>query len=39
MQLLIQMKNKLNIDDENEILEMDGYENLEDKTSDSGMYP
>jgi cytochrome P450 family 6 len=38
MQMLIQIKNNVNIDDENEILEMDGYENLKDKASESGVY-
>jgi cytochrome P450 family 6 len=38
MQLLIQIKNRVNLDDENEILEMNGHENLENKTSESGMY-
>ena len=38
MQLLIQIKNKVNIDDENETLDMNGYGNMENKTSESGMY-
>jgi cytochrome P450 family 6 len=38
MQLLIQIKNKGKLDDENEILEMNGHGNLENKTSDSSMY-
>jgi len=38
MQLLIQIKNKVNLDKENEIPEMNGYRNLENKTSESSMY-
>jgi cytochrome P450 family 6 len=38
MQLLIQIKNKVNLEDENEILEMNGHGNLENKSSESGMY-
>ena len=38
IQLLIQIKNKVNLEDENEILEMNGQENLENKISESGMY-
>jgi len=38
MQLLIQIKNKVNIDDENEILEINGHGNLENKTSENGMH-
>ena len=38
MQLLIQIKNKVNLDDENEDLEMNGHGNLENKISESGMY-
>jgi len=38
LQLLIQIKNKVNLDDENEILEMNGHGNLENKTSESGMH-
>jgi cytochrome P450 family 6 len=37
IQLLIQIKNKVNLKDENEILEMNGGGNL-DKSSESGMY-
>jgi cytochrome P450 family 6 len=37
-QLLIQIKNKVNLEDENEILEMNGQENLENKISESGMH-
>jgi cytochrome P450 family 6 len=38
MHLLIQIKNKVNLDDENEILGMNGHGNLENKTSECGMY-
>jgi cytochrome P450 family 6 len=38
MHLLIQIKNKGKLEDENEILEMNGHGNLENKTSESGMY-
>jgi len=38
MQLLIQIKNKVNIDDENETLEINGNGNLENEASKSGMY-
>ena len=38
LQLLIQIKNKVNLDDENENLEMNGHGNLENKTSESGMH-
>jgi len=38
MQLLIQIKNKVNLDKENEIPEMNGYRNLENKTSESSTY-
>jgi len=38
MQLLIQIKNKVNIDEENEILQMNSYGNLQEKTSESGTY-
>jgi cytochrome P450 family 6 len=38
LQLLIQIKNKVNLEDENEILEVNGQENLENKSSESGMY-
>jgi len=38
MQLLIQIKNKVNLDDENEILEMNGQGILENKTSEFSMY-
>jgi len=37
MQLLIHIKNKVNVDDEKEILEMNGHGNLENKTSECGM--
>jgi hypothetical protein len=38
LQLLIQIKNKVNLEDENEILEVNGQGNLENKSSESGMY-
>ena len=38
MQLLIQIKNKVILEDENEILELNGHENLENKSSESRMY-
>jgi hypothetical protein len=38
MQLLIQIKNKVNLEDEKEILEMNGHRNLENKISESGMH-
>ena len=38
IQLLIQIKNKVNLEDENEILEMNGHGNLENKISESGMH-
>ena len=38
LQLLIQIKNKVNLDDVNEIVEMNGHGNLEKKTSESGMH-
>jgi cytochrome P450 family 6 len=38
MQLLIQLKNKVNLDDENEVPEMNDQGNLENKTGESGMY-
>jgi cytochrome P450 family 6 len=38
MQLLIQIKNNVNLDDENEIPEMNSHGNLENKTSDFSMY-
>jgi cytochrome P450 family 6 len=38
MQLLIQIKNKGKLEEENEILEKNGHGNLENKTSESGMY-
>jgi cytochrome P450 family 6 len=38
MQLLIHIKNKVNLEDENEIFEMNGEGNLDNKSSESGMY-
>jgi cytochrome P450 family 6 len=38
MQLLIQIKNKGKLDDENEILAMNDHGNLVNNTSESGMY-
>ena len=38
LQLLIQIKNKVKIDDENEISEMNGSGNLEDKFNEDGVY-
>jgi cytochrome P450 family 6 len=38
MQLLIQIKNKVNLGDETEILEMNGQGNLDNKTSESGKH-
>jgi cytochrome P450 family 6 len=38
MQLLIQIKNKGKLDEENEILDTNDHGNLENKTSESGMY-
>jgi len=38
MQLLIHIKNKVNVDEKKEILEMNGHGNLENKTSEYGMY-
>jgi hypothetical protein len=38
LQLLIQIKNKVNLEDENEILEVNGQGKLENKSSESGMY-
>jgi cytochrome P450 family 6 len=38
MQLLIQIKHKVNLVDQNEMHEMNGQENLENKTIESGMY-
>jgi cytochrome P450 family 6 len=38
LQLLIQIKNKVNLNDENENLEMNDYGKLENKTSESGMH-
>jgi cytochrome P450 family 6 len=38
LQLLIQIKNKVNLEDENEFLEVNGQGNLENRSSESGMY-
>jgi cytochrome P450 family 6 len=38
LQLLIQIKNKVKVSEKNEIPEMNGYGNLEDKSSEDGMY-
>jgi hypothetical protein len=38
MQLLIQIKNKVNLDDENENIEENGHGTLENKSSEDGMY-
>ena len=38
LQLLIQIKNKVKVDDENEIPEMNGSGSLEDKFNEDGMY-
>ena len=38
MQLLIQIKNKVKLDEENEVPEMNGYGTVEDKVDEDGMY-
>jgi cytochrome P450 family 6 len=38
MQLLIQIKNKVNVDDENDRLELNGHEILDNKPTENGMY-
>jgi cytochrome P450 family 6 len=38
MQLLIQIKNEVNLEDENEVLDVNGQGNVENNSSESGMY-
>jgi hypothetical protein len=38
MQLLIKIKNEVNLEDEKEILEMNGHGKLENKSSEIGMH-
>jgi hypothetical protein len=38
MQLLIQIKNKVKLDEENENIELDGHGTLDKKSTEDGMY-